>query len=289
MMSAPNFQQIIDQNTTLCLACSSSLPPLKSGRGNNIFTTPCCHRPICPSCIESNPRLARYDPCLSCLDGVGLVSATIAKNVDGAVRDEDTYVVGDDDDDDEPEEAEPPADAPAPNDDEPSASSSSPPSEYWIKRADTLRGIALRFGVDGRELCRLNNLPPSTLSTTPHLLHTRVSLQMPPSVQCKLLPQDTMSETRRKNAQVSRATKRLQTLTKEVDWNVAKAYVALADDPHESEWKRKETGIGDGGTSLEVIAVESYLDDDEWEQQERREGRGVNIRPFPFSSFGEKH
>ncbi|KAJ7773159.1 hypothetical protein B0H16DRAFT_1233858, partial [Mycena metata] len=97
----------------LCLACSSSLPPKPT---EPIFTTRCCTRPICPSCISANPRLARYDPCLACLGGVGVVGAATAsssgswnatlvqqssRNVDGAVRDEDTFVLVNGDEDDE--------------------------------------------------------------------------------------------------------------------------------------------------------------------------------------------
>lgn len=128
----------IDRNTTLCLACSSSLPPLKTlspsasssfgsnASSNGIYITKCCQRPICPSCIASNPRLARYDPCLACLGGVGAVDSKTTTpstkstfsnvntprtpdrnfNLDGAVRDEDTFVLGDDDDD-EPDEISP--------------------------------------------------------------------------------------------------------------------------------------------------------------------------------------
>jgi hypothetical protein len=84
-----------------------------------------------------------------------------------------------------------------------------------------------------------------------------------------------------------RAAKRLQTLTKEVDWQVAEAYVALADDPEELELaigKRKESGYTAAGKShsdLERVALDWYLDDDSWEAAERREGRGVELKSFP--------
>src|SRR5277367_409046 len=92
----------MDRSKLLCLACASSLPPSSSRQKD--YTTPCCKRPICPSCLEkSNYRLARYDPCLACLGGVaimskGQVGASAPRNVDGAVKDEDTFVLGDDDD-----------------------------------------------------------------------------------------------------------------------------------------------------------------------------------------------
>lgn len=99
-----------------------------------------------------------------------------------------------------------------------------------------------------------------------------------------------------------RAEKRLQTLTKEVDWRVAKAYIALADDPQEMELfeaKRKEgfsstglakdsTGSGPAASRLELLAVDRYLDDEEWETQERMEGRSIKIAPFPCSTDGKE-
>lgn len=127
--------------TTLCLACSASLPPRStkalipldhsSSAGasrkpfaatDDTFYTACCKRPICPSCIASNPRLARYNPCLHCLGGVGVVTARSSSsaqltlqadikspspqytpNIDGGMHDEDVFVVGDEDEDDETE------------------------------------------------------------------------------------------------------------------------------------------------------------------------------------------
>ncbi len=81
-------------------------------------------------------------------------------NLDGAVRDEDMFVVGDDDDDEDPTLppytesssvtntiSESKIDKPSSIDEIPSASG---PPKYYIKRTDTLQGIALRFGVDVR-------------------------------------------------------------------------------------------------------------------------------------------
>jgi hypothetical protein len=100
-----------------------------------------------------------------------------------------------------------------------------------------------------------------------------------------------------------RAEKRLQTLTKEVDWRVAKAYVALADDPDvDADMKGKESSIREDGDNipegsqgdlrteqtLEGRAVTRYLDDEEWEERERRDGRIVAIQPFPYSTNGEQ-
>lgn len=115
----------------LCLACCGSLPPTASER-EVLFMTDCCRRPICQQCLASNPRLSRFVPCLACLSGVRAVAhsasqqrATTATptsrptdpsfgwqnqrslasernslNIDGSLRDEDVFVLGDEDEDD---------------------------------------------------------------------------------------------------------------------------------------------------------------------------------------------
>lgn len=129
----------------------------------------------------------------------------------------------------------------------------------------------------------MNNLPPSTLSTTPHLLHTRTSIVLPPSAK---LPSSTHEVDREVEARRvrERAEKRLQMLTKEVDWRVAKAYVALADGPDEETAygaKYKETG-GIGASTLEARAADQYLEDQEWEEQQRRAGRRISVQSLPL-------
>ena len=114
---------MLDRRTTLCLACSSSLPP--NVDDPELFITKCCQRPICPRCLETNPRLARYNPCLVCLAGVGVIQASSSarnlsggkgaggtgvqsvrvQNLDGGVKDQDLFVLADDDEDDEDEDA----------------------------------------------------------------------------------------------------------------------------------------------------------------------------------------
>lgn len=98
-------------------------------------------------------------------------------------------------------------------------------------------------------------------------------------------------------------------MTKETDWDVARAYVALAeqnldtdaDDDSAAALEGKEYGrekmvarVEEGGggddngaprpdgVSMEERAVDRYMDDDEWEERERREGRGVSIPRFPL-------
>ncbi|KAI9461608.1 hypothetical protein BJY52DRAFT_187260 [Lactarius psammicola] len=343
-----------DSNTMapLCLACSSSLPPrlwkqfqdgTRSGSTSasnsssnaatlrpspELFFTRCCGRPICPSCLTSNPRLARYNPCLFCLGGMGAVDPQrvdgslavcgqqqVALNLDGAVRDEDVFVVGDEDVEEQvsetsgreaaqiPSTTAPPNALPTeltrrqPEHDvtgTPRGGSEEPPDgnrtstgRYYIRPDDTLLGISLRLGINGRTLCKLNDLPTSTLNTTPYLLHTRAFLILPESH----LRHATSAPSAEEDARETRVRAQiaLQHVTKETDWGIAKAYVALAEDSGsesdvmslECEGEKEKLQSSNGrarGTTLEERAVDLYLDDDEWEYRERAEGRGWNNR-----------
>ena len=114
---------MFDRRTTLCLACSSSLPP--NVDDSELFITKCCERPICPRCLESNPRLARYNPCLACLAAVGVIQASSStrngtgrkpgadrsgvqsakvENLDGGVKDQDLFALVDGDEDSDEED-----------------------------------------------------------------------------------------------------------------------------------------------------------------------------------------
>lgn len=201
----------------LCLACSSSLPPRsanaaacalqstsnlsrravdKSFGPSDVFITSCCGRPICPTCLRSNPRLARYNPCLHCLGGVDIInghrispkpSAYVASretvNINGGLRHEDVFSLGDDDDDDDDEDGDvkvrrgsstdvnntfftptaelrvPPSESsghdlnssvnqPADAVQSSSVGPSLSTTQYYIQPGDTLLGIALKFKVD---------------------------------------------------------------------------------------------------------------------------------------------
>jgi len=161
----------VDLNTTLCLACSSSLPPQRA-LWDQLFFTECCARPICPTCLKSNPRLSRYNPCLACLGGIGLVASSSTNagrhvgrtNIDGSVQDEDTFVLGEDSDDETARSPPPvyeseidpwkgtesvprqPVDLHRAREQPPTG-----PRKYYLERTDTLQGLALRFKVD---VCR---------------------------------------------------------------------------------------------------------------------------------------
>lgn len=144
------------------------------------------------------------------------------------------------------------------------------------------------------------------MRTTPHLLHTRSFILLPAvtkvsnhsSLQSGKAGDAAEIQKREERLVRERAEKRLQTLTKEVDWRVAKAYVALADGAEERDahiLKQKEMrstsvshswsaadGASNTSRELEMMAVERYLDDDEWEAQERRAGRSPRAQPLPF-------
>ncbi|KAK7690828.1 hypothetical protein QCA50_005929 [Cerrena zonata] len=343
---------MLSPGAALCLACLSSLPSRKFAE-DTTFHTPCCSRPICAACLTRNPRLARYNPCLRCLGGVGVVRShskpqspstvgipdDVPKNVDGGVHDDDVFAIGDDNEEDDSQDEDardvvpliastpavegrsgpgpsspPPSNAPSQTDisqvdetlspDDSAISAHAGPPKYYIQPNDTLTGISLKFGVDGRLLCRLNNLPPSTLRTTPHLLHTRTYLIFPPSTQVPPTKSQSSAadEQRRVRREREIAERRFQTLTKEVDISIAKVYVSLAEhqDGGDEEGQYELNKEGDlkaakekfpilaSGSSLEGRAIDRYLDDDEWEARERKGGRGVSIPKFPLSAEGSR-
>ncbi|KAH7341833.1 hypothetical protein B0J17DRAFT_714998 [Rhizoctonia solani] len=291
----------------LCLACSQELSAKSL---NSCFRTPCCARYICDQCLSKNARLRRYNPCLNCLGGVGLVQSTSEDRASGNKpvvqhgRDNevDTFVLGDSEDEEDSEplpkriEAEaaddrPPASLEVSETSEPSSTPNPDlpqSSTYYIKRRDTLNGIALKYGVDARQLCRFNKLPPSTLTTTPHLLHTRTILQLPPGSRTPSPPPPDLQQRLEARAK-ERAGKAFQAVTKEADWGVAQTYVALIDveDDGIKEGKRRvvDPSSKDG---RQALAVDQYLDDNTWEEEQRRAGLSPRIEPFPYLSWKGK-
>ncbi|WWC95259.1 hypothetical protein V866_002118 [Kwoniella sp. B9012] len=106
-----------------CQTCSSELPP---NIFKQSFITPCCSTPICPSCINRNPRLKEYIPCLRCGDprtselkggaSISRLSASngtrnydaLARDVVGSNGDEVVFEIGDSDDEEEDDADAPP-------------------------------------------------------------------------------------------------------------------------------------------------------------------------------------
>ncbi|KAL4243251.1 hypothetical protein ABKN59_011357 [Abortiporus biennis] len=363
-MSAKSaVEPVLLTNTTLCLACSSTLPSRETQHPE--FITLCCKKPICSTCLSNNPRLRRYNPCLKCLGGAAVVqakSAPVTKtefenrvNLDGGIEDQDVFVLEDEDEENEdlPDDSEersligtgtltPSSESSVstshpetPSEltetySAPEASSSTSrtekeeipfnpvraPLKYFIKPEDTLLGIALKYKLDGRLLCRLNSLPPSTLRTNPHLLHTRAFLIFPPSNNVQSVPEASRTDASssispvlvedsveqaalRARYERERAQKKFQTLTKERDYDVARAYLNLASSSSLTSLSGKEKekvrsdakttqDIPRGECSIEGRAIDHYLSDEEWEENERREGRNVDIPKFPFFEPSQK-
>ena len=134
-------------------------------------------------------------------------------------------------------------------------------------------------------------------------MHTRIFLTLPPTDKLRTpIPSpgsfDAEDEVQRAKARaIERAQKRFQFVTKEVDWRVAKAYIALEDDGGSEyngsikEWVKGEKRSVLEGSNATVISVENravdrYLDDDEWE---RGEGRNMKIEPIPRLDGKDRH
>ena len=89
----------------------------------------------------------------------------------------------------------------------------------------------------------------------------------------------------RERAQVA-----FQRVTKETDDGIAQAYVVLAEDgesgsdvlPLKAEGEKVSRRVSRAKHTVEERAVDRYLDDDEWERQERAEGRSVCIQRMPI-------
>ena len=130
-------------------------------------------------------------------------------------------------------------------------------------------------------------------------MHTRTFLTLPPADKLRTpIPSplssqlfDAEDEAQRAKARaIERAQKRFQFVTKEVDWRVARAYIALEDNDESTdngdmkEWvkgEKRSTLEGSNATAVGVEdrAVDRYLDDDEWE---REEGKNMKIEPIPW-------
>lgn len=149
---------------SLCLACCSTILQGTS----NTYKTDCCNREICNSCLSANPRLKQYNPCLSCCRGVQVVKSPSRKEevntynsprTEKIKQDAEAFVIGEEDDDQETGK-----DAASPTGDNQNALGSQVsdqpvthqiqaedprenggPAKYWLRKGDTLQGIALRF------------------------------------------------------------------------------------------------------------------------------------------------
>ena len=154
--------------SSLCLSCCSTL----SSKFKPQHTTKCCNRHICGACLATNPRLTQYHPCLFCVGGVQVASGSKAlppeytsPRIEQIKQEENTFVIGDDEGDEDEDVTKRPMNEDATREvmvgSEQSLGSYGAPEQaslpagpvmnpkYWIQKRDTLKGIALRLGVNG--------------------------------------------------------------------------------------------------------------------------------------------
>ncbi|SPO24672.1 uncharacterized protein UTRI_01638_B [Ustilago trichophora] len=152
--------------------------------------------------------------------------------------------------------------------------------QYYLRKSDTLQSISIRFGISAHELCILNSLPRSILSTSPHLLHTRSFILIPAhAVTVQLASNPSLAQSlagpprRSAKDKTTRARREAEakfraTLAKSVasagetaaDDRAARAYVGLAED----EMRFVEFGEGVGEDGLPI----AYDRDDDKEKEE---------------------
>ncbi|GAA6000180.1 hypothetical protein JCM10207_007892 [Rhodosporidiobolus poonsookiae] len=160
---------------------------------------------------------------------------------------------------------------------------------HYIKPEETLAGLALQYQVPGHLLCTMNKLPVSTLSTTPHLLHTLPFLLLPPGSRPSTSTEPLLPAPLERRRLVVR---RFQMATKCAESAMAQAYVDAVFKAREDEARfvgenRRARGETDAdvepreGGELEE-AVEAYQRDERWEREQAAMGKGKGVfRPIP--------
>ncbi|BGP14458.1 hypothetical protein JCM10213v2_002407 [Rhodosporidiobolus nylandii] len=168
------------------------------------------------------------------------------------------------------------------------------PSLHYIKPEDTLAGLALRYAVPGHVLCTLNRLPISTLSTTPHLLHTLPFLLLPPGSRPSTSSEPLLSQPDERRRLIVR---RFQMASKCADWAMAQAYVDQVFKAREEEARfvaenRRARGEADveveprEGGELEE-AVDAFQRDERWEKEQQALGKGKRAMGSKLRSTGQ--
>ncbi|GAA6062388.1 hypothetical protein JCM10212_003197 [Sporobolomyces blumeae] len=162
---------------------------------------------------------------------------------------------------------------------------------HYLKPEETLAGLALKYRVEGPLLCSMNRLPISTLSTTPHLVHTLPFVLLPPGAAPSTSTEPILAPREERRRLIIR---RFQLQAKCADYSVAKAYCEQvwkkreeeADfvrtnrvarrtsgttdetpDDHALRGERDEVEVREGGELEE--AVEAYLADERWEREQK--------------------
>lgn len=146
---------------------------------------------------------------------------------------------------------------------------------HQLRRTDTILSVARQYAADPHELLTLNDLPPSVMSTTPHLLRTRKTLVISRrrvSDKAHLHPSESQPEDEEtcQKRQREREVKRFQLVTKTVDPGVGRAYLSLEDevDALDSQYQgeTKEGGKKISAPRAEERAVGRYWEDEDWER-----------------------
>ncbi|CAG7849614.1 SubName: Full=Uncharacterized protein {ECO:0000313/EMBL:CCA71045.1} [Serendipita indica DSM 11827] len=288
----------------LCVACCSTLR--KGTQGS--YTTTCCNKIICESCLKANPRLKEYSPCLACGGGVQVVGSSSrntgsykSPRIEQFEREANTFVVGGDSDDDDQESPEHRLDGPSTVTDvemhskeeekeesppQTNQSEQGGPRKYWLQKQDTLQGIALKYKLNSREICTLNGLPPSTLSTTPHLLHTRPFILLPQTdKQIPPPPPDAEARGESKAGACGETIPVRNQRNRLGHRQGLRCHFGGERYGPRYAMKRKEMGqpvAGTSSTGKASGAVDLYMDDEEWEREQLKAGLKPRIRPIPF-------
>ena len=204
--------------------------------------------------------------------------------------------------------------------------------KHPVSRSDTVLGIARRYAADvsllhssyedgalvplkkltttaqPHDLLTLNNLPPTTLSAHPHLLHTRRTLL----ISRRLVPKSSLpspllfsnpdldpvaAAQREKERQV----KRFQLLTKTIDPGVGAAYLGLSEMEESRDVLDDGSGEGlEGGTARgkkvwreegnrTERALEAFFEDEGWEREAgapERAGTSSGLRKWKSVGSG---
>lgn len=146
-----------------CLSCLSGPGALAASSGFTRDKRGSSKQPICQASQSPSSMKAVHQPSTR---GIPVESGK-SINLDGSLRDEDVFIVGDEDGDEDEDEAniapelplrdcDPPSCRPpaSPAADSTDANSNTPPSSHKIRKEDTLRGLARMYGVDVRLLVR---------------------------------------------------------------------------------------------------------------------------------------
>ncbi|SCV71114.1 BQ2448_2702 [Microbotryum intermedium] len=150
-------------------------------------------------------------------------------------------------------------------------------SMHYLKPDDTLLGLALHYKVDPPSLAKMNKLPISTLSTTPHLLHTLPFLLLPPSVTSSSSSAPILPPAEERRRLIIR---RFQMHTRCSDWALAKVYVDQVYQRRAQELEminsnrraRGEIELEDDDTLIRggelEQAIKAWKKDEAWEKSQ---------------------